>query len=202
MQGLIVSGKLPCTKDECATLAAIQLRIYEISYMKSMEDEKTETSEEQPLNVKSSKNKSYVVTPINETTPLNSQNEDLSKLAETENKTEDLLDIKLLNTPTDKSNEFNLIKEQDELNLKCDDNESTRLNDRKESLVVSEFVMNDSNLNMPVLTNGGCESVFFYLKSCSCLSTHGSSRILSIKQLVPASYHNSNDMMKLIKVII
>jgi hypothetical protein len=199
MQGLIVSGKLPCTKDECATLAAIQLRIYEILYIKNMEDEKTETSEEQPLQNKPNKNKSYVVTPINEISPLNSQNEGLSKLAETENKTEDLLDIKLFNNKPEKSTEFDLIKEQDELNLKCE-HDTSRLNGRKESLVVSEFVVNDSSLNMPVLTNGGCESVFFYLKSCSCLSTHGSSRILSIKQLVPPNYQNSNDMMKLIKV--
>ncbi len=39
MQHLIVSGRLPCTKDECATLAAINLRIYELNYIKMIEEE-------------------------------------------------------------------------------------------------------------------------------------------------------------------
>ena len=40
MQNLIVSGKLPCTKDECATLAAIQLRIYELTQTEGSDEEK------------------------------------------------------------------------------------------------------------------------------------------------------------------
>lgn len=39
MQSLIISGKLPSTKDECATLAALNLRIYELSYIRMMEEE-------------------------------------------------------------------------------------------------------------------------------------------------------------------
>ena len=38
MQMLIVHGKLPCTKEESTTLAAIQLRIYELSYIKTIEE--------------------------------------------------------------------------------------------------------------------------------------------------------------------
>lgn len=39
MQHLITTGKLPCTKEECATLAAINLRIYELNYIKLLEEE-------------------------------------------------------------------------------------------------------------------------------------------------------------------
>ncbi len=38
MQMLIVQGKLPCTKEESTTLAAIQLRIYELNYIKTIEE--------------------------------------------------------------------------------------------------------------------------------------------------------------------
>ncbi len=37
MLNMIISGKLPCNKDECTTLAAIQLRIHELNHFKSKE---------------------------------------------------------------------------------------------------------------------------------------------------------------------
>jgi hypothetical protein len=42
MQNLILMGKLPSTKDECATLAAIQLRIYELAYYAEFKDKENE----------------------------------------------------------------------------------------------------------------------------------------------------------------
>jgi len=48
MQTLIVSGKLPCTKDECATLAAIQLRVYELSYKRMIKEEHEERKSRKP----------------------------------------------------------------------------------------------------------------------------------------------------------
>lgn len=52
MQNLIISGKLPCTKDECATLAALHLRIYELNYLNSLREE--EEQEKNKSNVSSS----------------------------------------------------------------------------------------------------------------------------------------------------
>jgi hypothetical protein len=53
MQHLIVSGKLPCTKEECATLAAIHLRIYELNYMKALEEEERKRHEKRMSSLKS-----------------------------------------------------------------------------------------------------------------------------------------------------
>jgi hypothetical protein len=45
MQSLILTGKLPCTKDEASTLGAIQLRIYELSYQSKAREEEYELRE-------------------------------------------------------------------------------------------------------------------------------------------------------------
>lgn len=46
MHALILSGRLPCTKDEASTLGAIQLRIYEIAFQRKCEEEQNDKTSE------------------------------------------------------------------------------------------------------------------------------------------------------------
>lgn len=41
MQTLILSGRLPCTRDEASTLGAIQLRLFEIDFQRKCEEEES-----------------------------------------------------------------------------------------------------------------------------------------------------------------
>ena len=55
------------------------------------------------------------------------------------------------------------------------------------------------NAEALVLADGTFQSAFFYLSSCSCFSSRASSRLLTIKQLVPRDYQASVDVVKTIK---
>lgn len=179
MQSLIVSGKLPCTKDECATLAAIHLRIYELTYIKILEEEDEDLKKLHPRN--SSKVKSENTEKIDSTTQADKKPDE-----NTENIKEETQENKNTNETANETEKKELVT-------------SKSLNQILNSSRSGSIVSHNPNINMPVLTNGGCESIFFYLKSCSCLSSQGSSRILTLKQLVSPSYTRSNDIMKIIK---
>ena len=59
MQNLIVNGNLHCTKQECAKLAAIQIRILELSYIKKFEEERVKKELEDQNEATSSSTTSY-----------------------------------------------------------------------------------------------------------------------------------------------
>jgi hypothetical protein len=284
MQRLIVDGKLPCTKEECATLAAIQLRIYELAYIKAHQEEK----QKQKLNNQSNKstnNNNIIINNTNNNnntnrdnleTNLNNQNSQIQNeinltcqttaqpmpalIYGNNNKT--ALNIIQENTEeTDKeTSSVKLVQhsvEEKPLKIKSgqtdDDqkpsasvvpplniesklenpvaitassttatsNDNHNNNDSSKqtnqlvkeeinklissmsetSRLVDKILSQESiNLKLPMLSNGTCESIFYYIKSCSCLNVRESTRFLTIKQLVPPNYQRTNDIIKMIKV--
>ena len=173
MQNIIVNGKLPSTKDECATLAAIQLRIYELAYYAELKEREIDLSK---CDMQQSEFK-LDIAPINKKASLShnskSNNETKNLVLKREESTFAQLNSALFNSRKDSTffNEFSL-----------DPNNNIPLN--------SKFI----------LTNGCLESFYFYFKSCGCINSDENSRILSIKHLVAPSYQNSNEIIKLIKV--
>lgn len=224
MQSLIVNGKLPCTKEECATLGAIQFRIYELSYIRMIEiqaekrkkkstlskeissvtpvEESTKKETVQISSIDNIQKQAKTLKQIDEKTEEVSQHEEKSlkesqslDIANTEAKQQPVED-EPLKTPT--SEIESTIKQKNQI-VKDEINKLIR-SMSETSKLVDKIISNESvNLKMPVLTNGAFESAFFYLKSCSCLSSQRALRLISIKQLVSPSYQRSSDIIKSIK---
>ncbi len=219
---LIVNGKLPCTKDESITLAAIQLRIYELNYTKTIEELKQKKKakriiknlEIQNANQENKRNQEFSPTPL-----------------QIEQPPDNLLLTSNLNEP------LNLIVEQSESNSRIDltepvistdrppslsrlatiDNESLQLRQKNQvvedeinklirsmsenSKFVDKLMSSDLllNLKQPKVTSSIFEAAFCYIKSFSCCSTQRSLRFLSLKKLVPPSYQGSQDIIKAIR---
>ena len=225
MQSLIINGKLPCTKDECATLGAIQFRIYELSYIRMIEIQAEKRKKKASINKEqSSSHSTKEETTKKETVQMNSTTDNTQKhsttLNQIEEKTEEIsykseksfkqsqsLDIgnteakqplndEPLKTPTLEMESS--IKQKNQI-VKDEINKLIRSMSETSKLVDKIISHESVHLKMPVLTNGAFESAFFYLKSCSCLSSQRALRLISIKQLVPPSYQRSNDIIKSIK---
>jgi hypothetical protein len=176
MQSLIVSGKLPCTKEECASLAAIQLRVFEINYARLLhsnheqrrlkreaKEAKATKSENKSTVTEENVNKAEVELAVGEQNPLLDNNDDKKRGDE----------------PKPIANVSNI--------------------GNQDVCLLAELAIGDER-NVPVLVNGPYESFMFFLKSCSCLSSEATKRVLTLKQLVAPGYHRSNDIVKLIKV--
>ncbi|CAF0890793.1 unnamed protein product [Brachionus calyciflorus] len=187
MQNLIVTSKLPCSKEESATLAAINLRILEINFIKSMTESNTSLNENQ---------KEHLILHTNNTNNNNSiiQSEEISRVSYSMYKTNE--------------NE-NIILEEDEGDLtsktsknKTPNDETNTNNDKKTSIVTNLSITIPEqlpNIETPILINNGFESFFLYLKSCSCLDNETKPKFLTLNQLVPPCYQRSSDIIKLIK---
>lgn len=244
MQSLIVTGKLPSTKDECATLAALNLRIYELNYIRLMEEE--EERRQMKLNALAAKKSKDTTgsfrcgggTPSgrgggggaggtgedgetatrvdvshddlsnnNNNTNLNRSSHAIQEEDETavpaaakdDNSTAATEHAPLATTTTTtKTTTIEVFKKRaSSAKAVSKDGASTvNLTQPRDSLVSTQ----SGNLIMPVIVSNGCESMLIYLRSCSCLSSYGSARIISLGQLVSPNYQRSNDIIKLIKV--
>ena len=216
MQSLIVSGKLPCTKEESCTLAAIQYRIYELAYMKLVDEEKEKNELKQTSKSATKKDELTATLPpktdsVNEGfVETGDTKKVLNIIQETPEETDKKTEIK-----SEPNKQLLLIDTGDEaakidadtLGKQCNHLVKEEINKLIRSMsetskLVEKIISQDSiNLKMPILTNSTCESLFFLLKTCSCLSSQRAFRSLSIKQLVAPNYQRSNDIIKLIKVI-
>lgn len=230
MQNLIVSGKLPSTKDECATLAALHLRVYELNYMRLLEEE--EEKQQMKMNMAAKKSKDTTTSSIK---MRNNNNKDNNNGGEISVRMDVSHDETSNNNQKTTSNNNNVIEEEDDeaaaaaavdsgqvaittkttkttktttTQIEVIAASTTKSKDEVDGAIersmkegVRDSVVSIQSANLMLATNG-CESMFIYLKSCSCFSHHAASRILSLKQLVSPNYQRSNDIMKLIKVVI
>lgn len=226
MQNLIITGKLPSTKDECASLAALNLRIYELNYIRLMEEE--EERRQMKLNAIAAKKRKDTacsfrrgtITPSRRggggldgetATRVDVSHDDLSnnnnfnrssQAIQEEDETAAAVaaagtgDNTLgTTTTTTKTTTIEVFKKRaSSAKPVSKDGASTLLAQPRDSIVSTQ------SLIMPVIVSNGCESMLIYLRSCSCLSSYGSARIISVGQLVSPNYQRSNDIIKLIKV--
>lgn len=228
MRHLIVSGKLPCTKDECAMLAAIQWRLYELDYLKMLDDDKDRGTERTTVTSETAKqsrqkksggrhvsalcsSRGMVESPseMSQISSTNHANGQSTSKFEPSNAIEEVDEEALVDkespkkqstpsvtaptkttTTTTKTTTVQVIKK------KANDDKSSK---RNSSIVTT---LSQQGLNMPVLANNGCESMFIYLKSCSCFSYYPTSRIITLNKIVSSNYQRCNDIMKLIKVFV
>jgi hypothetical protein len=163
-------GKLPSTKDECATLAAIQLRIYELAYYAEFKDKENEDPLEdefkleiEPIRKHSQSTNKYNNNNNNEAPKNNVLKRDESTFAQLNN---------ILFSSRKESAFYS------------------------EYLIDSANIP----INRFILTNGCLESFYFYFRSCGCINSDSKSRILSVKHLVAPNYLHATDIIKLIKV--
>jgi hypothetical protein len=233
MQHLIVSGKLPCSKDECAMLAALQLRIYELNYIRLMEEEEEKLIK---IKAKKSRDSSTITTtsnnhrrrlfsnivssvcsnqipapgeeepgvakmslvPVASTVRSVSHPNAIEEVDEEATDKQQALTATALTTTTKTTTTTHIeIIKKEPSDAKTESVDLTS-QARRNTSIVSAI----THLNMPVLASNGCESIFIYLKSCACFSLHSTSRILTLNKLVSSNYQRSNDIMKLIKVMI
>lgn len=236
MQNLIITGKLPSTKDECASLAALNLRIYELNYIRLMEEEE-ERRQMKLKAVAAKKSKDTTCSFRGATTTMGRGGEE----AETATRMDVSHDELSNNNNFNRSSQA--IQEEDETGAVKDENsaaaaaataattgditlattttttKTTTIEVFKKRASSAKAVSKDGasavlaqprdslvstqsdNLIMPVIVSNGCESMLIYLRSCSCLSSYGSARIISLGQLVSPNYQRSNDILKLIKVL-
>ena len=190
MQNLIVTGKLPCTKEECATLAAINLRICELNYIRLLDEEEKrhqkknencnslQRSEQLLLDERKKSSEIIPPSPVINTNPNKIDEEDENesrRLASTE-----------VNTSTENKNDSVIVA------------------------VVEEIPSAElyANMNLLVLTNGGWESLLAYLRTCSCcvktaeMRATPSSKFLAVSKLIAPVYQQrtaAHDIMKMIR---
>jgi hypothetical protein len=202
MQKLIITGKLPCTKEECATLASIELRILELYYSKII----TEEEEEEGNNDNNSLNTDGIIKNKEDIEELNKKS---TKKEEEEDKTIKLKDHKTLELielkPIIESKED---KEAETLNNEDPKPEGddilpkTKIIKHRSISTMSNYNLktNKNKNKMPVLSRGTNETLYFYIRSCSCFNyTRTIPRVISLKHLVSPNYKKAKDMMKLIK---
>ena len=190
MQNMIVTGRLHCTKQECAKLAAIQLRIIELSYLHKLEEEKDSEKliSKQPTSEAIFTEKISIIELSHEMVKIKSEQE---KLEDLKHKSELADKVNSLNTNSlNQVAKTAAIKEEDK--------------EENSKLLKSKDFENDSiqqeNMLVIILTNGRYESLKIYLESCSCLSKHKTAKTLDLKNLVHPNYKRSRDIIKLIEV--
>jgi hypothetical protein len=195
MQNLIVNGNLHCTKQECAKLAAIQIRIIELSYIKKFEEERVKkeledqneatssstTSDSSNVNVNDNDKKQSII----------EMTQELVKIKTEQEKQEDLKLRTEFVAPTEIRN-IDTIKEENE----CERSNFQKLDEK--SIKQSENLDNNK-LFVIILTNGQYESLKLYLESCSCLNKQKTAKTLDLKNLVHPNYKRSRDIIKLIE---
>lgn len=172
MQSMIISGKLPCSKDESVTLAALSLRIFEINLFKKINDLKSQ-NQFQKENLREEKE----------------QNEDISRVSYSNYISNNNDCVK------------NIIEEEKEIDLisktsKIKDKKSKN----KESLGTNISVISTDlipSIDIPILKKNGVESILLCFKKCAF--TNNESKFIFLNQLVPPCYHRSSDIIKSIK---
>ncbi|RNA40782.1 1-phosphatidylinositol 4-5-bisphosphate phosphodiesterase epsilon-1 [Brachionus plicatilis] len=168
---MIISGKLPCSKDESATLAALNLRIFEINLIK-MSDNVKSPSEHQNQNLPQE----------------NVQNEDISR-------------VSYSNYPNNTNNNNNddnknIIEEEEEADLAPKE----AVDAKKSSLLTSVSVPLAERIattDVPILKKNGLQNLLLCFKSCASASNQ--TKFMTLNQLVAPCYHRSSDIIKLIK---
>lgn len=220
MQNLIVNGNLHCTKQECAKLAAIQLRIIELSYLKKLEEEEREKQEK--LRELEAAEKLRAVAQSDTSTSssepsVQEENQSILELSreivKIKSEQEKLEDLKhkndLVNNVNSSTNantnqtalnntpKTETIKEEDEEDNDKEESKLLRTNDLDYESIRQD---NADKMLVIILTNGRCESLKLYLESCSCLSQQKTAKTLDLKNLVHPNYKRSRDIIKLIEV--
>ncbi len=199
MQNMIVSGRLHCSKQECAKLAAIQLRIIELSYLRKLEEEEKDSKKlisKQSISESIVHEKISIIELSHEMVKIKSEQE---KLEDQNHKNEIKDKVNSLNATTAlNTNNSNLIaktaaiKEEEE-----EEEENTKLFRSKD--FENDSIQQEKMLVI-ILTNGRYESLKLYLESCSCLSKQKTAKTLDLKNLVHPNYKRSRDIIKLIEV--
>jgi hypothetical protein len=194
MQNMIVSGRLHCSKQECAKLAAIQLRIIELSYLRKLEEEEKDSKKLDSESIVHEK--ISIIELSHEMVKIKSEQE---KLEDQNHKNEIKDKVNSLNATTAlNTNNSNLIaktaaiKEEEE-----EEEENTKLFRSKD--FENDSIQQEKMLVI-ILTNGRYESLKLYLESCSCLSKQKTAKTLDLKNLVHPNYKRSRDIIKLIEV--
>jgi len=194
MQNMIVSGRLHCSKQECAKLAAIQLRIIELSYLRKLEEEEKDSKKLDSESIVHEK--ISIIELSHEMVKIKSEQE---KLEDQKHKNEIKDKVNSLNATTAlNTNNSNLIaktaaiKEEEE-----EEEENTKLFRSKD--FENDSIQQEKMLVI-ILTNGRYESLKLYLESCSCLSKQKTAKTLDLKNLVHPNYKRSRDIIKLIEV--
>lgn len=191
---MIVSGRLHCSKQECAKLAAIQLRIIELSYLRKLEEEEKDSKKLDSESIVHEK--ISIIELSHEMVKIKSEQE---KLEDQNHKNEIKDKVNSLNATTAlNTNNSNLIaktaaiKEEEE-----EEEENTKLFRSKD--FENDSIQQEKMLVI-ILTNGRYESLKLYLESCSCLSKQKTAKTLDLKNLVHPNYKRSRDIIKLIEV--
>lgn len=228
MQSLIITGKLPSTKDECATLAALNLRIYELSYMRMMEEEEERRRMKLAKKRSSRAAAAAAAGGTESATPSCSlRHRRESRRRGTDAETATRVDVSVANDePSVNQRVSERIQEEDENEAEAEETAPAAttttttktttievIKKKRSSSAASKPVLinlhhqrdslvsiQSQTLIMPVIVSNGCESMLIYLRSCSCFSSHAAARIVSVGQLVSPNYQRSNDMLKLIKL--
>lgn len=199
MQNLIINGNLHCTKHECAKLAAIQLRIIVLAYLKKLQEEEKDKAEKLLTENETEKLKT-----IEESVQKSIQGENQSiielsrEIVKIKSEQEKLEDLKhkhdLISNINNNPIKTDTIREETE-----DDKEESKLLCAHEFELESTRQENMERMLVIILTNGRCESLKLYLESCSCLSKQKTAKTLELKNLVHPNYKRSRDIIKLIE---
>lgn len=167
---MIISGKLPCSKDESATLAALNLRIFEINLIKRMNDLEAQTQIRKENLIKE-----------------NEQNEEISRVSYSNYVNSNNIEFKK-----------NVIEEE-EIDL-ISRTSKTKNNKNRESLATNISVHSTDlipSMDIQVLKKNGFENIYLCFKKCGFRKNE--TKFIALNQLVPPCYQRSSDIIKSIK---